>query len=483
MAEEALRNRDLGSSRLAMLSVEDCEKLHEVSLEILESTGARIYEEQSLGMLREAGAEISDGNLVKIPADLVERSLSTVPKEVVLHDRAGNPAMRVGGYRTYYGPGSDLMNIIDHRKWERRRAVLQDVVEGMILCDALENIDFVMSLFLPSDVNGEIADRYQMEVMLKYTTKPILAVTYDLSGCQDIVEMAELVAGGKEALREKPMVLNYINVTSSLRHNEEALEKLLYLIDKGLPAIYLPGVVGGLTGPVTIPGSMALKNVGALVGIVISQLRREGAPIVIGGDISGIIDMKTMVKPYVYPHGGKAESLIHYYDLPMFTAGGFTDSKLVDQQAGIEAALTLLPLALSRGNIVHDLGYMESGRCGSLAQIAICEEIVRWVKHMVQPLEISDETLQLDLIKEIGPDGQYLDTEHTLKHFRERWYPDLFERDNLERWLAKGGKDLAHRAGERVEKILSEHAPPLLPDELSDQLHSIVMRADERVVA
>ncbi len=466
---------------LARLSEEQCRRLHDASLQILERTGVRLYLQEALDLLKRAGAEVFDGNQVRIPARLVERALETAPKRLVVYDRNGQPAMFLEDYRSYYGPGSDLLNIIDHHTGERRRPVLRDVREGITLCDALPHIDFVMSMFLPSDVNQIVVDRFQMEVMLNYTTKPIVYVTYDTSGCLDAVEMAEIVAGGAQALREKPFTICYINVTTGLRHNREALEKLLFMADKGLPALYIPAGSGGLTAPMTMAGAMALVNAGALAGLVISQLRNPGTPVIFPGWGGEALDMRTMVEPYAgADYQGIAESLVHFYGLPVFTLGGASDAKLPDGQAAAEAALTLMLRALSGGQLVHDLGYLESGLCGSLAQLVICDEIVGWIKGAIADVEINDETLALDLIDQVGPDGQFLESEHTLRHYRERWYPRLFERENYERWQSRGGKSILQRAAERVEEILATHKPPLLPAEVAAEVHAVVDRAVQR---
>jgi len=186
-----IRISDRGSGRL---SPEQCQKLHNASLEILARTGVRLYHQEAVELLKKAGASVSEGNRVRIPSDLVEKAFSTVPKQITLHDRHGEPTLFLEDYRCYYGPGSDCLNIIDHRTGERRKPVLQDVVEAITVCDALPHIDFVMSMFLPSDVDAMVSDRLQMEVMLKTTTKPIVFVTNEFSGCVDALEMSEAVA-------------------------------------------------------------------------------------------------------------------------------------------------------------------------------------------------------------------------------------------------------------------------------------------------
>lgn len=464
--------------RFNRLTLAQCEQLHQASLQILERTGVRLFEPEAVDLCRRAGCRVSDGNRVRIPARLVEQALATVPKSVTLYNRCGQPVMPVEGYNAFFGPGSDCLNIVDHRTGQRRQAVLQDVIEGITVADALPHIDFVMSMFLPSDVNQQIVDRYQMEVILNHTIKPIVFVTYDLGGCVDAVEMAEAVAGSPAALREKPFIACYINVTTGLLHNAEALQKLLYLAGKGLPALYIPVVSGGTTGPMTMAGIMALTNTGVLTGLVLSQLKREGAPVVIPGFGGEALDMRTTVDPYCQPDPqGMAQALAHFYNLPMFSLAGGSDAKLPDQQAGLEAALTLTMATLAGGNIVHDLGYLESGLCGSLVQLAICNEIVSWLKTVRQEVTINEETLALDLIEEIGPDGQFLETKHTRRHFRERWYPTLIERDNYQGWLNKGGQTLAERATRQVEEILTSHRPQPLPEETGGAVRAIVERA------
>jgi len=481
MANIRVNDRNFGSAQYGRLSPEQCEKLHNASLAVLERTGVRLYHQEAIDLLKKADAFVSEGNRVRIPSGLVEKALSTAPKRVTLYDRHGQPALYLEGQRCYYGTGSYCLNIIDHRTGERRQPVVQDIVEGITVCDALPNVDFVMSMFLPSDVDAMVSDRYQMEAMLSYTTKPIVYVTNEFSGCVDAVEMAEAVVGGAEALRQRPLAACYINVTTGLRHNEEALQKLLFLADKGLPLLYIPVVIGGISAPITTAGSAVLINAGVLAGLVLSQLNREGAPFIAPGMGGSALDMRTMVSPYCAPDtAGVTHALAHYYNLPMFSLGGCSESKLVDQQAAAEAALTLMIETLNGGNLIHDLGYLESGLCGSLAQLVICDEIVGWLEHFMAPVEINDETLALDLIDEAGPDGQFLDSKHTLTHFQEHWYPGVFERGNYDQWQAAGGKSLGERAAERVEEILEEHKPEPLPEDVARKIKAIVRRAEER---
>jgi trimethylamine--corrinoid protein Co-methyltransferase len=461
-----------------VLSEKQFQRMHEASLEILERVGVRLYLAEAVEILNKAGARVSDGNLVRVPRRLVKQALSSVPKEPTLYDRRGNPAMALGGYRSYYGPGSDCLNIIDHRTGGRRKPVVQDIIDGVSLCDHLPHIDFVMSMMLPADVDGAVADRYQMEAMLSATTKPIIYVTYEMSGCRDAVAMAEAVMGGEEALRRTPMIACYINAVSGLRHNKEALEKLLFLASKNLPSLYIPSSTAAITSPVTPAGSVVLDVAGVLAGLVLSQLKREGAPVIVSGmPPGGTFDMKTLVTSYCEPERTITSALSHHYGLPMFAIAGASEAKVFDQQAAAEATLSLVVETLAGSHIIHDLGYLESGLTFSLAQLLLGNEVVSWLKAFTKGYEVDDETLALDLIVELGPEGDFLNTPHTLKHYRERWYPSLFERATYESWLSKGGKSLAERAKEKIDSILAEHIPEPLPVRTRERLREIVSKA------
>lgn len=475
MSSNLMNDHTFNSPQFQYLSKGQCQKIHWAALEILERTGVRLYLDEAVEMFKKAGADISDGNLVRIHSGMVERALSTVPKRIVLANRDGERVMPVEGRRIFFGPGSDCLNILDHRTGRRRKPVLQDVADGVTLCDALTNIDFVMSMVMPTDVNTAMADRYQMEIMLNYTKKPLVFVTYEFEGCSDAVEMAEAVAGGAEELRRNPNVVCYINVTTGLRHNAEALQKLIFMSKKGLPFIYAPDIYGGITGPVTMPGSVAHIIAGVFTGLVLSQLKREGTPFIMPGWAGTTMDMRTMVAPYSHPTG---KSIIiamgHYYQLPTFAIGGTSESKTLDQQAAAEAALTLMTEAISGGNIIHDVGYLESGLMYSLPQLAICNEIIGWIKSYIEAVPVNEETLALDLIDSMGHDGQFIQLDHTQKYYRKQWYPEIFERAIYENWADAGCKTLAERAAVKVENVLQGHQPPLLPEEVRKVLKGIL---------
>jgi trimethylamine--corrinoid protein Co-methyltransferase len=465
------------SAHYSRLGPQECEKIHRASIEMLEHVGVQVHDERALDLLVKAGAK-ADGILVRIPEVMVLKALAVTPKSMTLFDQKGQIAIRAQGYNSYYGGGSDCLYVLDHRTGQRRKAVLQDVVEAQTVQDALPEFNFVMSAFLPSDVDGRIYDRYQMEAMVNHTTKPIIFVAPDFEGCALAIEMAEIVAGGVEAFQRRPFATCYINVTTGLIANEEALQKCMYLAEKGLPQLYIP--LGG--GPHSVGGDTAFEYAGVLLGIVLAQLVREGSPVVVPGWGGGLTNMKTMASTYCMADGeGLALAMGHYYGLPTFGMAGCTDSKVLDMQAGSEIGMNLVLQTLEGGNIIHDLGFMDSGMQGSLALMAICNDWIQWIRHATAGVDVSHEGLAVDVVHELGPGGDYVSHPHTLAHCRDGCYPRLVDFWNYDRWVEQGSLDMAQRASQLVDGILEEHQVEPLPADVQRDVHAVVERELRRI--
>jgi len=463
------------SAHYTRVPAQTCESIHMATLEILERVGIDVHHDKAREVLGDHGAEV-DELRVRIPGYMVEQALAVAPAHLTLCNRHGDVAIRGWGYNTAFGGGSDCLYVLDHRSGRRRKALLADVEEAITVMDALPSFDFVMSGFLPSDVDQQVYDVYQMEVMLNRTTKPIVFVTPDFGGCVTAVEMCEVVAGGAEAFRQRPFATCYINVTSGLVANEEALQKCMYLAEKGLPMLYIPLNAAGVNSPTTTAGCMATMNAGTLLGIVLAQLVRPGTPVAVPGWNGGPYNLKTMVGNYVLAdEQGVAASMGKFYDLPVFGLGGATDSKVLDQQCAAEAALGLFNAHLSGANIIHDCGFMDAGMQGSLQLMAIDNELIAWIRAATGPVTADAETLALDVVEELGPTGDYLSHDHTYRHFRDAHYAELADKRQYDSWVEQGGTTMEERAGAQVENILKHHEPEALTEEVQAALRDIVV--------
>lgn len=465
--------------------------VHEAALAVLVEVGGRVYYRGAVDLLRQAGCEVSDGNLVRLPRSLVEDCVASTPSRIVLHrrrsaegGRGGEAALYLEGHNTYFGTGSDLPNVVDLDTGEPRLARLADV-EGMArVADVLANIDFVMSMALPSDVPPLLADRYSYRAMVTNTIKPIVYTAWDETSAHGIIAMAEAVAGGAEALRQAPTLLAYLEPSSPLKHSETALAKLMYLAGKGLPLMYSPGAIPGATAPATVAGALAQCSAEVLVGLVLTQLTRRGAPF-LWGSSAGPLDMRSMTNPYAAPedmlHNTAMAELAHrFYHLPAWGFAGCSDSKAPDLQAGAEGAMWVAVAALAGNNLVHDSGYLESGLTGSYEMLLAMDDSIGLFRRFLGGFGLAPSEFALDSIRAVGPDGHYLDSDLTLQRFRGFWRPRWFDHQTRDRWAADGALDAGRRLRLAAKRLLAEHSVPPLPAGVAAELDAIVAAAGDR---
>jgi len=445
------------SAHYGRMGEAECHRIHMATLEVLERVGVDVHDKRARLILSDGGASV-DGIRVRIPEYLVEKALRTAPRRMTLYDRLGRVAIRARDYQTYYGGGSDCLNILDHRTSRRRLPLLADVAQAATVIDALDELDFVMSMVLPSDVDQRIYDRYQMQVMLNHSTKPIVYVTPDFEGCRAAVEMCEAVAGSAAAFRRKPFAACYVNVTSGLVANAEALQKCMFLAEKGLPMTYIPLNAGGVNSPATTAGCMATMNAGILLGVVLSQLVNPGTPVAVPGWNGGPYNLKTMVGNYVLAdEQGVPTTMGKYYQLPVFGLGGSTDAKILDQQCSFEVTLSLTTALLHGANIVHDVGFMDSGLQASLQLVTMANEFIGFLRAATRGVTVDDETLALDVVEELGPTGNYLAHPHTMRHVREPFYSKMMDKGGYAQWEKNGKKSMDQLAAEKIDRILDAH--------------------------
>lgn len=453
-------------------------RIHLASLEVLRRTGCSVQEPEARSLLLDAGAHEGQGDRVRIPDWMVKQALATAPERVVLHSRDGRPVMPMQADNVFFGTGSDTPNTLDPDSRRRRPALRDDVRNIARLCDALPNIDFIMSMAVPSDVPRSMAYASEFDGMLRGSTKPIVFTALDNRDMETIYQMAVVVAGDEQALRERPFALLYSEPLSPLQHTRIGTEKLLFCAERGMPCVYVCGIMAGSNGPATLAGSLAIGNAECLSGLVISQLKRPGAPFVYGGNVP-TLDMRVAQITYGSPEFSLTNSIFaamgHYYKLPVWGLAGAADAKTVDAQAGAEAAVSILMATLSGANLVHDIGYLESGLTSSMEMILLGDELVPMCRRLARGVDLSDEAFALDLIDQVGPGGGYLDTRHTRDHFRTaHWIPRYLDRRRHDAWAADGSPALADRLNKEARKILAAHQPAPLTAEQEKEIDRIL---------
>jgi trimethylamine--corrinoid protein Co-methyltransferase len=468
------------SPHLTILSESQLQALHLGALEILRRTGVRFFHRDALDMLHQAGASISDENLVKFPARLVEEAIASVPSRIVMCDRDGKPTVFLEGRRVNFGPGSDCIYFLDYETGEHRQFTQSDLIHGYHLCDALPNIDFLMSIGIPADVEPDLAYDVQMALMLEHTTKPVVFVTNDEATCKRAIDMAAAVASGHDTLREQQHILLYSEPSSPLRQSETAISKLLLMAEYELPVVHSPAAMMGGTAPITMASGLAVMLAEILSGLVVHQLKRRGAPFVLGAGLHHL-DMKTMQIAHPSPEFELTKSVIaelgQWYGMPTWGYAGNSDAKVMDEQAALECMFSVTMAQLNGTNLVHDVGYMESALAACFEMIVLTDELIGMTDRFMQGIDVNDGTLMLDEVDQVGPGGSFLSTEGTMKHFREFWYPGLLDRTRRDNWLNAGGKTLGQRLNERLKEILATHQPKPLDPEKKKILQQILKEA------
>jgi trimethylamine--corrinoid protein Co-methyltransferase len=461
-----------------MLHPEQCETVHLASLEILRRTGVRLHHPEALRLLEEANASISDGNLVRFPPSLVEWALDQAPSRVVLCPRrSSEPALRLEGRESFFGPGSDCPNYLDPRSGERRPYNTADIIDSIRVVDALPEMDFCMSMGIPSDLPSPNPYRHQFALMLAHTTKPSVFVCDDRADCEAIVAMAAAVAGDEAALHLNPNLLLYSEPSTPLQHSATATDKLLFMAGKGLPVVHSPAPMMGGTAPMSVAGALALGNAEVLSALVVQQLKRRGAPFVYGVQVHHM-DMRTMISVYGAPEYQLARvmnaEMARYYRLPSWGNAGMTDSCVLDEQAATDVLFSVLVALLSGTNLVHDAGYMEAGLTTSPELVVLTAEAIAMARHFASGVELSPEALALEVIHEVGAGGDFLTQQHTLRHMRDFWQPGLISRQRMSDWVASGRKRLGARLADRTRAILDEHRAAPLPDGVQAEIDYIL---------
>ncbi len=480
----------LDSPYLRVLSESQCREVHMATLEALERTGIGVNEPETLEMLSGAGARVLDKKCgmncrVLIPSYLVEEAIRSAPKKITIYDRYGKPTMTLEGHKSYFGCNIDSPRYLDPLTGENRTMRLEDVRTGSIIVDNLENIDWILTTGLPSDVDMDTrySDRAVVKEVLTNTTKPLDFVCNDYDSLIDILDMMQIIVGGPEQLRRKPIGTFSDAPISPLRHDPESLRRLLKVAEMEIPVIYVPMPMMGVSAPCTLVGPVLIGNIESLSGLVIHQLRRKGAPFIYGALVSSA-DMRQISFNYGAPELSLMCTAIaemgHYYDLPVWGTGGCADSNFIDAQASSEITFSLLTAALAGANLVHDIGLVSQGSCIAPESYVLGNEIISMIKRFMSGIEVSTKTLCLDLIDEIGPAGTFIDHRHTLDHFREIWTPKLFDRRRFQPGKEHERSDFHQRARSQIKEILEKHVPRPLPADVLKELSKVEKRWKKR---
>jgi trimethylamine--corrinoid protein Co-methyltransferase len=466
---------------LCALTEDEVERIYDGALRILAQTGIVIYDDSVLALLDESGCQVDrEDRRAHIPAKVVEEAVAQAPPVVTLYNRLGEQAMALGAGPLYARTSSGATGILDLDSGQRREPTCQDLADAARLADALPHVHGISTMAVqPADVLATTVDVHAVRLVLANTVKPVGYVCLNVQLIESVLAMAATVVGGKEALRQRPIITALAESTSPLQLVSSQLAVLRSFASWGLPLTLHAHPIAGLTAPVTLPGELVMTHAEVLALATIAQLIQPGTPVIYGmsssvpdmrrgTNLSGAVEIGLL--------GAAVAKLARRSGLPCVMSSG-TDAHWPGGQAMMERLMTLLLPALAGIDLVN-LSTLDTKMTFSLEQLVMDETILSVIERCLQGITVDGKTLALDLIHEIGPGGAFTTTDHTLGHFREELLiPDLISREPREAWEAAGSSDMLTRAREKVLHILEEHCPPLLADDVAAQLDEIVKMA------
>jgi len=439
---------------------ERARQLHQASLELMERTGLRISHKRAREILHGHGCRV-EGERVRIPGWLAEEALNNAPSQLAFFNRSGEASCVMTRNTTWYGPTLDAFDYLDPETGSRRSFTSRDCATTAALADALPNFSWIMSIGVASNVPSDISDRVIAKQALTWCQKPLLFCCSDLEALKDIYAMAQAVAGNEERLLRRPNVLLFNSPISPLVYDEGVVDKLLFAAEKGLPQLCYPGPQAGATAPATLAGTVIQGNAESLFGVILGQLVNPGAPF-LHGAFTTVMDMATTAFSYGAPEmnlmASQLTELARGYGLPFFGMSGCSDAKAVDAQAAAEAAFSCLNAAMSGADMVHDNGWLDSATLVSPEYMVLVDEIIAMTNQYMQGIGLERERMALDVMDQVGPGGHFLMEEHTMSHFRDIWYPRLFDRSPGNTAVER---DLPARIRERTQSLLQQEPHPL----------------------
>ena len=473
------------SRPLELLTNDEIYDIHTAALDVLEDVGVVFEDESALKILHESGCEVDfKTKLVRFPQSLVEEMIKKTPDSIVLCGRTPDYDLKMEDYRVYFAGGANAAKIVDPKPFNARDATFKDLRDLTVISDALENIHCYLAVVWPQDVPPVGVDRVKCEIAFKNTTKHFFADAEGREGAEDQVQMAAAVVGGEDELRKRPLLSLAPCITSPLCWGSKALGVLSVMAEKSLPQIISSEPESGATSPVTLAGSLVQQNAEILSGIVLSQLINPGAP-ALACTLPSLMDMRTANIVCGAVELGLMSAamaqIYRHYAIPYVGTGGIADSKIPDEQAAYEKALTALIPAQAGTNLIHlSSGMLESILATSYEQVVIDDEILGMVLRAARGIDVRLETLAVDVIRKVGPRRHFLAQRHTMNHLLEEHYITRFTDRNTRRgWEKKGKKDAIARAREKVDRILASHKPEPLEKNVVKKLEEIRRRAQK----
>ncbi len=470
-----------------VLSERDILKVHEAALEVMEETGVRFPSHKALDVLEEAGCRVNrEAMVARLPARLVMEALRQAPSRYLLAGREPKDDMWIDDKTSYLSTDGCCVDIYDIHSGELRRTTRQDITDACKVADFLPEISYIWGPPVSAqDVPAVIRPLHEIEASMEGTTMHIQPETViSEKMARYALEMGAVVAGGREALRRRPLFSYMQCAMDPLGQDGGSLEASMVAAEWGIPTGFMPMPMSCATAPATLAGNLVVTTVDAVSPLVLMQLINPGTPVYFAAAPTAI-DLQTGG----YTGGGPEDFLLaaafgeicHFYRIPLAMGAFATGAKEPDWQAAVDNCFAALMPVLTRTAILNGAGTLNGSKIFSFQELIMDAEIYSMVAKVAGGIEVNDETLALDIIKKVGPGGNSLAEKHTRRHMKKIWQPTVYDRKPYGAWLESGKQGAYEDATEKARWILQNHEVKPLDPRVKEEFARIIKAAEKEL--
>ena len=472
---------------LELLSTDDIRQIHEATLDVIENVGVKYHSQTALDILEANGATVDrETTVAKIPAAVVEKALSTLTPAFTLGARNPEYDLPLDGEHIYISSDGCGVFARDPATGEVRPSRKQDLVDCARVVQALGNVSATSAVVSAQDCPPETRVLHELDACVRNSEKHSIVVSIKEDWeARSLIKMAEALAGGTEELKKRPMFTAIICTVSPLHQERYGMDLALVLAEAGIPVSFYPMPILGATGPITIAGAAVMTNAEMVSGAVLVQLAHPGAKVIHGGGPTAMY-MSSGAYASNSPEALLLRScqghMADFYGVPAWYGAGATTAKEPGIQSAYENTLAMFMTYANGADVTFGTGLLDGSRILCLENMVVDDEIIGMVKRILRGIEVSKETLAVELIKKMGFGGNYLFDNHTRAHVRELWQAKLGETGSYEGWKNAGARSTTEKAQEKVAEILAAEPVPF-PADLGAEFDAIIAAAAREAAA
>lgn len=460
-----------------LLNEEGVERIHQKSMEVLSEMGIMFFLDEARQILKEHGARV-DGQMVYFDPEMVMEYVAKAPAEFTQLARNPENNITIGGNQMAFAPVYGPPYVFDLKRGRREASLVdfQNFVKLAYLCPYLHHSGG--TIVEPVDRPKETRHLDMLYSHIKYSDKPFMGSVMSGENAEDSVRMAEMIFGTDE-IRENPALLSLINISSPRRLDDRMLEALTVYARARQATIITPFILSGAMAPVSLAGTLIQQNAEALAGIAYAQMVQPGAPVIYGSFMTNV-NLKSGAPVFGSPESQLAlyasAQMARRYNLPFRSGGMFSSSKVSDAQSAYESVMTMLPAVQGRVNFVlHAAGWLENGLTAGYEKFVLDWQMLGMFFKFLNGLDLSEDNLAMDSIREVEPGGHHLGTGFTMERFTTAFYnAELFDNNSFDQWSEEGSKTAPERAAKKVEQLLNTYQKPDLDPALDEELQAFI---------